>query len=154
MKPLLLLDVDGVIRILGPEPAAGVLDTGSDLLISAQTPHLLKRLAARFDLVWATSWHEEANEVVSPILALPPLPVVRFDLDTPVGTTYKLPPIQAFVRARAFAWVDDDIGNDVHDWVRKRREPSLLLPVDPRTGLTSDHLDALLEFANRIDQMG
>jgi hypothetical protein len=149
-QPLLLLDVDGVIHVLGPEPAEGTLN--SELLVSVRTPALIQRLAERFELVWATSWEDEANDVVAPLLGIPPLPVVRFDGDVPLGVSYKLPPIQKYVGDRPFAWIDDDIGNDVVAWARDRTAPTLMLAIDPQSGLLEEDAAELEGFANRVQR--
>jgi hypothetical protein len=93
-RPLLLVDIDGVISLFGP-PAAGSRERrapdGSPLdgsfhsiegiphfLSSTAATHLLS-LAARFELVWASGWEERANEHLPHLLGLPErLPFLRF----------------------------------------------------------------------------
>ncbi len=65
-KPLLLVDVDGVISLFGfpsdERPAGGwlLVDGLPHLLSSAAAEHLLT-LAADFDLAWCTGWEEKAD---------------------------------------------------------------------------------------------
>jgi hypothetical protein len=93
-RPLLLVDIDGVISLFGP-PAASSRERrapdGSTLdgsfhsiegiphfLSSTAATHLLS-LAARFELVWASGWEERANEHLPHLLGLPQrLPFLRF----------------------------------------------------------------------------
>jgi hypothetical protein len=67
-----------------------------------------------------------------------------------VGSTWKLPAIRRYVRARPFAWVDDEIGADAHRWARRRSVPTLLLDIRPDRGLMQNDVDALLQFAATV----
>ena len=68
-KPLLLVDVDGVISLFGfpsDERPAGIwtlVDGMPHVLSTAAAEHLLF-LAGDFELVWCTGWEEKANEVL------------------------------------------------------------------------------------------
>jgi hypothetical protein len=93
-RPLLFLDVDGpLIPIGGHRDAADShLDrrlTPASALALASNP-LLYRLDARCgrwlaalpcELVWATTWMADANEVIGPLLGLPELPIVQWPED-------------------------------------------------------------------------
>ena len=66
-KPMLLVDVDGVISLFGftsSERPAGtwMIVDGSPHLISAAAAEHLQALGADFELVWCTGWEEKANE--------------------------------------------------------------------------------------------
>jgi hypothetical protein len=93
-RPLLLVDIDGVISLFGrpsagsPErlAAAGTPLDGSfhaiegipHFLSSTAAAHLLS-LTALFELVWASGWEERANEHLPHLLGLPEgLPFLRF----------------------------------------------------------------------------
>ncbi|MFJ7275280.1 HAD domain-containing protein [Kitasatospora sp. NPDC098663] len=58
-KPLLFLDVDGVLNPVCPHPDAG-FDThtlfGYSVLLSARHGAWLRELAGTYELVWATTW--------------------------------------------------------------------------------------------------
>jgi hypothetical protein len=93
-RPLLLVDIDGVISLFGvqtavpgapPQAARSALD-GSfhsiegipHFLSSTAAAHLLS-LAQHFDLVWASGWEERADEHLPHLLGLPAgLPFLRF----------------------------------------------------------------------------
>lgn len=103
-KPLLMLDVDGVLnpwqlatpnghtagagftKYLLPadeaEEAAGLATM--PVLLSSVHGEMLRALSESFDLVWATTWEDMANRHISPLLGLPTdLPVVHWpDEDT------------------------------------------------------------------------
>ncbi|MFC7717474.1 HAD domain-containing protein [Nonomuraea recticatena] len=84
MKPLLLVDVDGVLNPFSrasPDFRRYECTIGPD----SYTVHLNLRHGARLmelalktgsELVWATTWEHNANEWIAPRLGLPELPVV------------------------------------------------------------------------------
>ncbi len=57
----------------------------------------LHELAARFRIVWATAWGDEANRLLAPLLQIPGLPVIAFP---PVAfdSRDKLPAIARYAR--------------------------------------------------------
>src|SRR6185295_4024766 len=95
-KPLLFVDVDGVISLFGVDADCG-LATGDAPFSECPPARLhsihgvmhyipsdcgsrLLRLAERYELVWATGWEETANDYLPHLLGLPgELPVVTFD---------------------------------------------------------------------------
>ncbi|MFE5212860.1 HAD domain-containing protein [Streptomyces sp. NPDC056600] len=154
--PVLFLDVDGpLLPFGGARPAPSAADTGNPLL-SRLEPGLGPRLLSLgCDLVWATTWQDEANEVLAPRLGLPALPVVRWPEDpegpdasgTPRGLHWKTPALVARADGRPFVWVDDEIGPVDRLWVEGvHPAPALLQRVDPRRGLTGEDFAALAAF--------
>lgn len=80
-RPLLYLDVDGVLNPLAPsDPARFVRhETGGPAVrLFPEHGEWLRELSARYELVWATTWEHLANEHLGPLLGLPELPVVEF----------------------------------------------------------------------------
>jgi hypothetical protein len=80
-RPVLFLDVDGTLITFKARPGSGSVPgeiVGNPLLerLEADDGRRLRQLEC--DLVWATTWGEDANEVVAPRLGLPPLPVVEW----------------------------------------------------------------------------
>ncbi len=148
-KPLLLLDIDGVLSPFGGGPPPGFKreTVGSyEVIWSPQHRDWLLQLSQSFQLVWATTWEHSANEAMSPILQLGQLSVIEFDRGT--GDTWKLPSVQEFVGNRPAAWIDDDLYLDAHEWARQRDAPTLLIRTSSSVGLTKAHVDQLQTFAD------
>ncbi|MFE0513841.1 hypothetical protein [Streptomyces sp. NPDC058964] len=107
--------------------------------------------ALPFDLVWATTWEEEANEFLAPLLGLPALPFIAWSESRPRpqdGVFWKTPEIVAWAQGRPFTWADDQITEADRAWTRGHHDgPALLHRVDPRTGLCADDFALLAEWA-------
>ncbi len=159
MRPLLFLDVDGpLIPFGGPAPSRALPTDAADSLLSRIDPTVGRRLAAlEYELVWATTWGEDANELVAPRLGLPALPVLAWpegegdaeaeERDIRAGRHWKTRPIVSSAAGRAFAWVDDEITRADRVWVAAHHGgAALLLRVDPRTGLTGEDFDLLASW--------
>lgn len=178
-RPLLFLDVDGV---LNPFAAPQMPDGFSEYrfmvhdevwLMAGSIPParpagawlnprfhgpMLRDLALDFDLVWATSWGNDANIHLSPLFGLPMLPIV-LPVPCRIRVTTKVGPINRFAGDRPLAWVDDDPrpsgAPDAFQWARSRRGgahgiPTLVLPIDPARGLTEGNADELRTFARSL----
>ena len=110
-RPLLLLDVDGVLNPLGVRDWPGFTphDLGEPgtaghmrVLLSLDHGRWLSALVDYFDLVWATSWERDADLLIAEQIGLPRgLPFIKFTEQT--GWTSKLPDVIRFVGQRAAA---------------------------------------------------
>jgi hypothetical protein len=85
-KPILFVDVDGVISLFGFAPGTGQLPgplhwvDGVAHCIPGAVGQRLVTLAESFELVWATGWEETANEHLPHLLGLPgDLPCLTFN---------------------------------------------------------------------------
>ena len=164
-KPLLLVDIDGVISLFGspllqPGGSAGASSTpgptGSFHSI-AGTPHFLSATAAThllelhqdFDLVWASGWEERAEEHLPRLLGLPSgLPFLRFERSPGrANAHWKLAAIDAYAGARPLAWIDDAFNEACHEWAAERGAPTLLVQTLPEDGLTSREAQQLAAWA-------
>ena len=135
-KPLLLVDVDGVISLFGfaseSRPAGAWMNVdGIVHLISATAGRHLQALASTFDLAWCTGWEENANERLVAALALSgPLPVVALDARPERTAHWKLAAIDAHAGTRPVAWIDDAFDEACHAWAAARPAPTLLVATD------------------------
>ena len=155
-KPVLLIDVDGVISLWGfdvdkrPPGAYAAVDGIPHFLSQEAAEHLLG-LSDAFDLVWCTGWEEKANEHLPHALGIGPLPYLSFDEHAEAGTStpghWKLAAIDAYVAGRPAAWVDDALNDACYGWAAGRSAPTLLVRTDPAQGLVAAHARRLRTWA-------
>lgn len=153
-RPLLMVDVDGVISLHGVPQAAGIdgalcaID-GALAFLSRTAAHHLTALAGTYDLVWASGWEERADEHLPYLLGLPRgLPHLTFSRD--VGRSHahwKLAAIESFAGGRPLAWIDDSLDEHCHAWAAARAAPTLLVTTDPTLGLTARESELLSRWA-------
>jgi len=154
-RPVLAVDVDGVISLFGFEgpleesPGRFFLVDGISHFISQSVGDELRRLAEVYELIWATGWEDRANDHLPRILGLPgELPCLRFDGRARFGTAHwKIEALDEYAGSRPLAWVDDSLDSSCHDWAEARDAPTLLVETESSVGLTSAHTDALLSWA-------
>jgi hypothetical protein len=150
--PLLLLDVDGVLMPTGLSVPRGFerhSTENADIIVSRQHGVWLHDLAARFELVWASTWGDRANDTFGEFYGLGRLPIVAIG-DLPRHGTRKLSPIAAFVGDRAVAWVDDEIYDDARHWAEKRSASTLLIRPGGSVGLSQEHYEQLKRFGSDL----
>jgi hypothetical protein len=126
---------------------------------------MLTELAGRTGLTtaWATTWLDQANTYVAPVLGLPELPVVRFpeaDLQPVQGGHHwrrdghwKWRGVAEFAEGRPLAWLDDEHDDPRYAEARQEFEqgredsPTLLVHVDPGQGVQPAHLEQVRDWA-------
>lgn len=168
MKPLLLLDVDGVLcpfeghlrleAILGNEVEypGFTFDPWARVFWCQEIADRVTRLMDKFEIHWCTGWQEEANDVISPLHGLPRFPVVpilTLDLE-PGHCHWKQGAIEAYIENhypdRPYAFVDDEINRDGETYGKMQNVPTLWLPTHHHTGLTDEHVEKLEKFADEL----
>lgn len=159
-KPVLLVDVDGVISLFGFGPDERPDGTwhnveGIGHFLSATAAGHLHDLTEWFDPVWCTGWEERAPEHLPALVGAPRLPHLSFAREDmgaggPTPAHWKLAAIDAHAGDRPLAWVDDALDDErVRAWAaaRAERAPTLLVPTDPAVGLTAEHVERLRAWA-------
>lgn len=161
-RPLLFLDVDGPLNpfraehadlsdsyVAHPMRPTGWEPPARPLRVRLNPKHGEALLALPYDLVWATTWEEDANTMIGPLLGLPELPVVAFphvDRFAP-GLFFKTRRLVEYAAGRPFAWVDDGITARDITWVRRNHlSDALLHPVDPAIGLWEKDFELLADW--------
>lgn len=174
--PLWLLDIDGVVNALatGIPTGAWPRDAWVQRMVPIELPGrgttTLPVLAARpvlefltavsdagrAEIRWHSTWRATAATALAPMLGLP-----RFGIsvapewqDQPTGTWWKLPAAERAISAgRRLVWTDDDLDTYRRDQrtaaalaAMDAYPEALVLPVDPRTGLTPDDLARIDAF--------
>jgi Swiss Army Knife RNA repair-like protein len=159
-RPLLLVDVDGVISLFGFEPSkppAGSwqMVDGIAHFLSATVGAQLRRLSGAFELAWCTGWEEKANEYLPLALGLErPFPHLSFAGATPIlDGHWKLTAIDRYAGSeRPLAWIDDAHDERCRSWAQTRPGPTLLISTDPAIGLTDQHVARLIQWASALDR--
>jgi hypothetical protein len=162
-RPILFVDVDGVISLFGFSPGAGQLPgplhwiDGVAHCIPDDVGARLVTLADRFELVWATGWEERANEHLPFILELPfrELPTLVFDGRAVFGSAHwKVDAINEYAGERPAAWIDDNHTDAGRRWADERAAPTLLVSVDPAIGWTRADVDRVVAWAGALTGPG
>lgn len=158
--PILFLDVDGTLLPVGGAPRPMTQegwdawqDHGNPLLARLTPAHGPRLAALGCELMWATAWMHDANEVIGPRLGLPLLPVVELgelppvdgpDLidDSEVG--WKTQTLVAVAAGRPFVWIDDEVSPADLAWIEAHHAgPWLVQRVDSQIGMTEADLSAV-----------
>jgi hypothetical protein len=176
-KPLLLIDVDGVLLPWGECPPGYSEQTmqtvrePEQVFWSPENASYLRVLAKVYAPVWCTA---RCEEVCSTVAALHGIggdwPVL--DLSAAVfrhkgrlmirrgvspKATWKLNWVRAYVAKRPFAWIDDDLKDDAYEWVKRRVDiggsPGCLVKPDPNQGMRYEHFEDLMAFADVVQEL-
>jgi hypothetical protein len=157
-KPLLFVDIDGVISLWGfdsndrPAGAFHNVDGVIHFLSSGAGIHLLA-LSDGFELVWCSGWEEKADEHLPRALALPAgLPFLSFARNPGRGHGHwKLAAIEAYAGPhRPLAWIDDAHDDACRAWAAARAAPTLLVATTPPVGLCAEHVAQLEAWAESL----
>jgi len=156
-KPILAVDIDGVISLFGfeepppPGEAKFELVDGMVHCISLLAGGRLLRLAKLYDLIWASGWEDRANDYLPNILGMPELPYLTFNGAAEFGSAHwKLGPIAKYCEGRPMAWIDDNLDESCYEWARAREQPTLLVPTESHLGLEEAQTEALAAWAGGL----
>jgi len=150
-KPILLLDVDGVLNVVGRgcEPREVRLEWGPGQFHSfypTMNSKLLLKLAwSRFDVRWLTAWRKGAN-MIARWAGLEERPVI---MDSPlVSVDWKATAAERALKSwkGRVAWIEDGISDEAKTLVA--RKGWTYFHCDPFVGVTEEHLKGLEEFAD------
>jgi len=153
-SPLVLLDVDGVLNPF-ERPHRGYRrhrcspnGVTYKLWLNSRHGRMLLDLAqsAGAELAWASFWCDHANTWIAPKVGLPQLPFVPIPSFPGLGegTTlgaWKVRHVVSWVERRPFVWFEDE--PDVVECLANESglADHLLVSVDPRVGLTEEHIE-------------
>lgn len=153
-KPLLFVDIDGVLSLFGFEPHSvparcswhqvdGILH-----LLSHDAAHHLLDLQDVYELVWCSGWKDRANDHLPHALGVGPYPHLTFG-ESP--DHWKLAAVVEHADDRPLAWIDDDVNEAVRAWAQARSAPTLIVETQPASGLTAELAERLRDWAQALD---
>lgn len=155
MKPLILLDIDGLLN-----PVARPV-RGSDrphLILSDAKAALVRRLAHCGRIAWVSTWPADMTAGLEKQLQLEVEPLRVTLTLRPDDGDEPTPKLRSVIRWLArmedlgeadwdsVVWVDDVLGPDAREWARHHGQPVLLEKPAPEHGLTEAHVVAVEVF--------
>jgi hypothetical protein len=158
--PIVFLDVDGPLnpfeaaptrrpagyRTYRMRPSGWDLASVRPLRVWLRPDHGERIMALPGEIVWATTWEDDANRWIAPEIGLPELPVVHWP-DEPWlegGVFWKTKPLVEWAAGRAFVWIDDAITEADLAFVDATHDgPALLHWVDPAVGLVDADFEVI-----------
>jgi HAD domain in Swiss Army Knife RNA repair proteins len=155
MKPVILLDIDGV---LNPSVCPGSGGDRPVLLLSNEKRALVRRLARSGRITWVSTWPADVVAGLEAQLGLEtePLRVTMVfrpaDADSP---TPKLTSVTRWLYRMSateesdwdsVVWIDDALGTDAKKWATEHDQPVHLEQPDPDNGLTEEHVVRIEAF--------
>ena len=162
-RPILLLDVDGVLNAARWELREGWERGTFHGFVLSWDPTITARLrelheSGRVEIQWLTTWTTDADKLLAEPMGLPRgLKVHDRDDVAPTGYSgpagglsgwWKLAAARAVAEAepgRRIVWIDDDLAEqavDVVEWLSANPHVLVVAP-DLYEGLTHDQLDAI-----------
>ena len=159
-RPLLLVDVDGVVCPYAGEladPGAEGMERAtvgySSVWLARGVADRLQLLTRSFELIWCTAWEDDAATFLAPHLGLPEFPVIHFD--EPIGDDghWKWPSIEVYVGDRPFAWLDDELRRVDFARAERRSSPTLLVRVEGTHGLSDAHVVQLAQWSREVSSL-
>lgn len=170
-KPLLLLDVDGVLNVF---PEAATRDRYYETSLASTTQgnfrvtrhkrarEWIDRLAEHFHLVWCTMWDDEANEHIFGPIGVPPVPYIPVwensrmrNWSAKAGTHHKVPQINDYAQSRPLAWIDDELTVPDYTWAQARSRttaPTKLECPTQERGMVERHVQRLVAWAQILKE--
>ena len=141
-RPLVVLGISDVV-VLEQEPSVPVTMHHvsawgrwvRDVAIPDAAPAAIRRLAERYDVVWASEWGHNAHTAFAVALGLPaePWPFLPVQFD-------KAAAIRAYAGGLPWAWIDSPV-TDLH--APASGADGILIRVDPGSGIAGVDLDRL-----------
>ena len=156
-KPLLFLDVDGVLNAVPPiegQPVTKKL--GFPICIPEGTRERVARLTAAFEPVWATTWRERADTEWRDELGLTGDPWDHIEF-----ASLKLPSIldhaveihMSDTIVTPWVWIDDDAPWEMRRMgIQHDERTTLILAPDTGKGLEDQHVNRALVFAEEVQR--
>lgn len=145
--PLCVLDVDGVVfprTDHAPDLVGRALRlAGFRVVLPRVVEEGLAAAISGADLVWLTSWEQDAPSEIAPLLGLPDAPALPLRRCTIAEKQQRL---EEICGKAPLVWVDDQLGAAARRLAAARPAPTLLIKPDARRGLGARQLARVASF--------
>lgn len=169
-KPVILLDVDGPLNPYAAKPTKRpegyethrMTPTGwvatKPLKVWLNPLHGPRIMSLGYEVIWATTWEEDANVWIGPHIGLPELPVIDWiDKDTynPEKLHWKTKRIASWMNENRpntpYIWVDDEVMKKDLDYLTKNSSGTArIMPISPRIGLDEPDFEYLIFLRDKL----
>ena len=156
LKPIILLDIDGVLNPVA-RPGGGEMSLPGLWLPEAKVS-LVRRLAQCGRIAWVSTWPADQTASLESQLDLDVAPL-RVTLTLRAGDSDEPTPKLRSVRRwltkmelvgeadwDAVVWIDDVLGPDAREWASRHTQPVLLERPGPAQGMSEVHVVAVEVF--------
>lgn len=158
-RPIVLLDVDGVINFWGvdapaPEDVRKYRTQVAEVWIVPETLEAVKVLFEKAEVWWCTAWRDLANNYLTQILEIPRLKVIQ-DEAWARGAEWKYEEVRALLNDpahadRSFIWIEDFIGSwrnpgTVHLLIDEFGDRIKVIDTTWKGHLTREHLEGVFD---------
>ncbi|HEY9355509.1 MAG TPA: HAD domain-containing protein [Arthrobacter sp.] len=156
LKPIILLDIDGVLNPVA-RPDSGEMSLPGLWLPEAKVS-LVRRLAECGRIAWVSTWPADQTASLESQLDLDVAPL-RVTLTVRAGDSDEPTPKLRSVRRwltkmelvgeadwDAVVWIDDVLGPDAREWASRHTQPVLLERPGPAQGMSEVHVVAVEVF--------
>jgi hypothetical protein len=163
IKPLLFLDVDGVVAPLDQTLDLEDLPAGFEAARIGPYPgfiptHLkssLPELSQRCEIIWTTTWEEEGPKSIAPLFGLNSKAeylslLERRHKDGLDWKQAKHEAVKERVGDRPFIWIDDQIMGYMSQWAKSIPNPSLLIKPKRNIGITDKDIRKINRFLDSL----
>jgi HAD domain in Swiss Army Knife RNA repair proteins len=157
MRARVFLDFDGVLNPETrppPGPFTDWMTAHVDRMTITWSPTVacfISQLAKHAEVLWLTSWAEDAQIHLEPLMGLPRLELAGTDEFEAPWRWWKHDVVMGLWENdhRPFVWIDDDLAlfDDTLEWVSAlSSDHALAIAPDPSIGLTPSDLDRIDHF--------
>ncbi len=143
-RPILFLDVDGVLNILTPDFSDRevrfkhrMFEDGIPFFPTKHTLPFMRWAWANFQVIWCTAWGADANLIAS-WAELPEMP----SIDDRAREEWKLAGVKEILSSRGAGqhavWIEDGIGDAAEEWVATQKDV-IYVETFPVIGVSKEH---------------
>jgi hypothetical protein len=179
LKPVIFLDIDGVVNVIPPRkgvpPHLKVWNEWRKIEVRSYpinySPDLiehLNRLSEKADIIWLTTWRSEAVKYFAPAVGLNEFKFLNHKgMEDPWGTTssfsgspenrwWKMNAVMHHIDTigTPFVWIDDELRSSTKRYVRGIAEdcniPNLMFIPFDTLGIDREHIERIDEFITSL----